>query len=270
MEVVVRIVGGRPEDGSQVLRVPRLSLLVQLINGVPGPWESTHLVVPGMRTLLQRLWIHLGEVVGPGPGRRTQRPAKIRTSPTRLLIIQRRTASCTSGSWVSRPTGVADGLSGPSAPELVAPEPEAVGMVGCLSGPSAPGRAIPEPPTFGIRIPVRSGRSARIPTQRDDRLGLKVGVREGCEVVHAEVPPCRGRLKDPRLNGDSDLVGPRTERRRDGLEHSGLEGALRLSGLVLCLRLLRSGLGLEESPPVRTQLIQQLLAEEVQVQVLEE
>ena len=66
MEVLIRIVGGRPEDGSQVLRVgsvPRLSLLVQLINGVP--WESTHLVVPGMRTLLQRLRIHLGEVVGP-------------------------------------------------------------------------------------------------------------------------------------------------------------------------------------------------------------
>ena len=78
----------------------------------------------------------------------------------------------------------------------------------------------------------------------------------------------------PRLNGDSDLARPRTEGRRDGLEHSGLEGALRLSGLVLCLRLLRSGLGLEElrcgSPSVRTQLIQQLLAEEVQVQVLEE
>ena len=49
-------------------------------------------------------------------------PAKIRTSPTRLLIIQRRTESCTSGSLVSRPTGVADGLSGPSAPELVTPE----------------------------------------------------------------------------------------------------------------------------------------------------
>ena len=131
---------------------------------------------------------------------------------------------------------MADGLSGPSAPELVAPEPEAGG----LSGPSAPGRATPEPPAFGMGIPVRSGRSARraagkaIPTQRDDRLGLKVGVREGCEVVHAEVPPCRGRLKDPPLNGDSDLARPRTERRRDGLEHSGLEGgALRLSGLVL-------------------------------------
>ena len=39
-------------------------------------------------------------------------------------------------------------------------------------------------------------------------------------------------------------------------------------------RLLRSGLGLEElrcgSPPVRTQLVQQLLTEEVQVQVLQE
>ena len=64
-----------------------------------------------------------------GPGRRTQRPAKIRTSPTRLLIIQRRTESCTSGS------GVTDDLSG-----LVTPEPEAGGMVGGLSGPSAPGR----------------------------------------------------------------------------------------------------------------------------------
>ena len=65
------------------------------------------------------------------------------------------------------------------------------------------------------------------PPERDSyparRLGLKVGVREGCEVVHTEVPPCRGRLKDPRLNGDSDLVGPRTEGRRDGLEHSGLK-----------------------------------------------
>ena len=169
--------GGPPRRwiaGLRVGSVPRLSLLVQLINGVPGPWESTHLVVPGMRTLLQRLRIHLGEVVGPirdvnWPGRRTQRPAKIRTSPTRLLIIQRkrRTASCTSGSWVSRPTGVADGLSGPSAPELVAPEPEAGGMVGCLSGPSAPGRATPEPPAFGMGIPVRSGRSARRLPERD-------------------------------------------------------------------------------------------------------
>ena len=76
-------------------------------------------------------------------GRRTQRPAKIRTSPTRLLIIQRRTESCTSGSLVSRPSGVVDGLSGPSAPELVTPEPEAGGMVGGLSGPSAPGCAPP-------------------------------------------------------------------------------------------------------------------------------
>ena len=56
---------------------------------------------------------------------------------------------------------MADGLSGPSAPELVAPEPEAGGMVGCLSGPSAPGRATPEPPAFGMGIPARSGRSVR-------------------------------------------------------------------------------------------------------------
>ena len=56
---------------------------------------------------------------------------------------------------------MADGLSGPSAPELVAPEPEAGGMVGCLSGPSAPGRATPELAAFGMGIPVRSGRSAR-------------------------------------------------------------------------------------------------------------
>ena len=125
---------------------------------------------------------------------------------------------------------MADGLSGPSAPELVTPEPEL--------------------------------------------LGLKVGVREGCEVVHTEVPPCRCRLEDPSLNGDPDLTRPRTEGRRDGLEHSGFEGALRLSGLVFRFRLLRSGLGLEElrcgSPPVRTQLVQQLLTEEVQVQVLQE
>ena len=72
----------------------------------------------------------------------------------------------------------------------------------------------------------------------------------------------------------SILVRPRTEGRLDGLEHSGLEGALRLSGLVLCLSLLRGGLGLQEfwrgPPPVRTQLIQQFFAEEVQVQILEE
>ena len=85
-------------------------------------------------------------------------------------------------------------------------------MVGCLSGPSAPGRATPEPPAFGrdprqIRQICQEGRRKGIPTQRDDRLGLK----EGCEVVHTEVPPCRGQLKDPRLNGDSDLVRPRTE-----------------------------------------------------------
>ena len=102
-----------------------------------------------------------------GPGRRTQRPAKIRTSPTRLLIIQRRTASCTSGSWVSRPTGVADGLSGPSAPELVAPEPEAGGMVGCLSGPSAPGRATPEPPAFGMGRHWKPGKiKTQLPTSQ--------------------------------------------------------------------------------------------------------
>ena len=56
---------------------------------------------------------------------------------------------------------MADGLSEPSAPELVAPEPEAGGMVGRLSGPSAPGRAAPAPPAFGMGIPARSGRSAR-------------------------------------------------------------------------------------------------------------
>ena len=45
-----------------------------------------------------------------------------------------------------------------------------------------------------------------------------------------------------------------------------------MSGLVLCLSLLRGGLGLQEfwrgPPPVRTQLIQQFFAEEVQVQIL--
>ena len=273
--------GGQPKDGSQVPRVgsvPRLRLLVQLINGVPGPGESTHLVVPGMRTLLQRLRAHFAQSgTCTGPGRRTQQRAKIRTSPTRLLIIQRRTESWTSGSLVSRPTGVADGLSGPSAPELVTPEPEAGGMVGGLSGPSAPGRAAPEPRLWhGDPCHVRSGRSDRRAAGKgfDDRLGFKVGVREGCEVVHTEVPPCRCRLEDPSLNGDPDLTRPRTEGRRDGLEHSGFEGALRLSGLVFRFRLLRSGLGLEElrcgSPPVRTQLVQQLLTEEVQVQVLQE
>ena len=68
VEVILRIVGGRPEDGSQVLgvwSVSRLGLLVQLLKRVPGPWESTRLVVPGVRTLFQRLRIHLGEVVGP-------------------------------------------------------------------------------------------------------------------------------------------------------------------------------------------------------------
>ena len=175
-----------------------------------------------------------------GPGRRTQRPAKTRASPTRLLIIQRRTASCTSGSWVSRPTGVADGLSGPSAPELVAPEPEAGGgWWAACQGPRHLGAPHQRPP---MGIPVRSGRSVRRAAgkgQRDDRLGFEVRVHEGREVIHAEVPPRRGRLKDPRLNGNADLVRPRTEGRLNGLEHSGLEGALRLSGLVLCLSLLR-------------------------------
>ena len=41
------------------------SLLQEALNGVPGSGESTHLVVPGMRTLLQRLRIHLGEVFRP-------------------------------------------------------------------------------------------------------------------------------------------------------------------------------------------------------------
>ena len=142
---LIRIVGGSPKDGSQVLRVgsvPHLRLLVQLMNGVPGPGESTHQptwwflgCVPFSNASgfsLVRFFAQSGTCTG--PGRRTQRPAKIRTSPTRLLIIQRRTESCTSGSLVSRPTGVADGLSGPLAPELVTPEPEAGGMVGGLSG----------------------------------------------------------------------------------------------------------------------------------------
>ena len=71
-------------------------------------------MVPGMRALLQRLQIHLGEVFR--PIRDVNRAVVGPTSPIRLLIIQRRTESCTSGSLVSRPTGVADGLSGPSAP----------------------------------------------------------------------------------------------------------------------------------------------------------
>ena len=212
----------------------------------------TRLVVPGMRALLQRLWIHLGEVVGPirdvyRARSWTQRPAKIRTSPTRLLIIQRRTASCTSGSWVSRPTGVADGLSGPSAPELVAPEPEAglpVRALGTWRHTRASRLWNGDPRQ--IREICQEGRRKGVPSQRDDRLGFEVRVREGREVIHAEVPPRRGRLKDPRLNGNADLVRPRTEGRLNGLEHSGLEGALRLSGLVLCLSLLRGGLGLQE------------------------
>ena len=87
----------------------------------PGTWWLLGCVPFSSATgfTLVRLLAQSGTCTG--PGRRTQRPAKIRTSPTRLLIIQRRTASCTSRSWVSRPTGVADGLSGPLAPELVAP-----------------------------------------------------------------------------------------------------------------------------------------------------
>ena len=151
--------GGRPKDRSQVLRVgsvPHLGLLVQFIHGVPGPWESTRLVAPGMRALLQRLWIHLGEVVGPirdvyrarssDPAARkdadlsdpfAHHPAQDRELHLRVLGVQAH------------------------RPELVAPEPEAGGMVGCLSGPSAPGRATPEPPAFGMGIPARSGRSVR-------------------------------------------------------------------------------------------------------------
>ena len=131
--------------------VPRLRLLVQLINGVPGPGESTHLVVPGMRTLLQRLRIHLGEVFRPirdvyRARSSDPRPAKIRTSPTRLLIIQRRTESCTSGSLVSRPTGVADGLSGPSAPELVTPSARLGGWWAAYQGPRHLGAPHQSPP----------------------------------------------------------------------------------------------------------------------------
>ena len=78
----------------------------------------------------------------------------------------------------------------------------------------------------------------------------------------------------PQSQWRPDLTRPRTEGRRDGLEHSGFEGVFCLSGLVLRFRLLRIILGLEElrcgSPPVRTQLVQQLLTEEVQVQVLQE
>ena len=101
-----------------------------------------------------------------------------------------------------------------------------------------------------MRIPVRSGRSDRraagkgfLPSEM-----TALAFREGCEVVHTEVPPCRCRLEDPSLNGDPDLTRPRTEGRRDGLEHSGFEGALRLSGLVFRFRLLRSGLGAGGAP----------------------
>ena len=249
MEVLIRIVGGSPKDGSQVF--------LGRVGPPPSPAGSTHqrstwprgVHPPGGFTLVR---FFAQSATCTGPGRRTQRPAKIRTSPTRLLIIQRRTESCTSGSLVSRPTGVADGLSGPSAPELVAPEPETGRMVGGLSGPSAPGRAAPEPPAFGMGIPARSGRSDRraagngfLPSKM---IGLKVGVREGCEVVHTEVPPCRCRLEDPSFNGDPDLTRPRTEGRRDGLEHSGFEGALCLSGLVFRFRLLRSPVWVSPSP----------------------
>ena len=96
---------------------------------IAGPQVRVGPPPPAGSTLQRSTWprgVHPpgGSGTCTGPGRRTQRPAKIRTSPTRLLIIQRRTESCTSGSLVSRPTGVADGLSGPSAPELVTPEPE--------------------------------------------------------------------------------------------------------------------------------------------------
>ena len=161
---------------------------------------------------------------------------------------------------------MADGLSGPSAPSA-----RLGGWWAACQGPRHLGAPHQSPPPLGD---LSGGPPERGSSQRDDRLGFKVRVREGREVIHAEVPPRRGRLKDPRLNGNADLVRPRTEGRLNGLEHSGLEGALRLSGLVLCLSLLRGGLGLQElrrgPPPVRTQLIQQFFAEEVQVQILEE
>ena len=163
MEVLIRIVGGRPEDGSQVLRVgsvPRLGLLVQLIDGVPGPWESTHLVVPG-RTLLQRLRIHLGEVVGPIRdvyGARSSDPAarKNTDSPTRLLIIQRRTASCTSGPG---PPGWRTACQGPRHLSSSRQSPNLGGWWAACQGPRHLGA--PHQRLFGMGIPVRSGRSAR-------------------------------------------------------------------------------------------------------------
>ena len=159
MEVLIRIVGGRPEDRSQVLRVgsvPRLGLLS------PPAWCVPFSSASGFT--LVRLLAQSGTCTG--PGRRTQRPAKIRTSPTRLLIIQRRTASCTSGSWVSRPTGVADGLSGPSAPELVAPEPRLGGWWAACQGPRHLGAPHQSPPPLEWGSPSDPGDLSGGPPER--------------------------------------------------------------------------------------------------------
>ena len=228
--------GSRPEDGSQILRgrSPTLacwynSSTEYLAHGSPPTWWFLGCVPFSSASGFTLVRLLAQSRTCTGPGRRTQRPAKIRTSPTRLLIIQRRTASCTSGSWVSRPTGVADGLSGPSAPELVA---RLGGWWAACQGPRHLGAPHRSPPPLEWGSPSDpADLSGGPPERRDDRLGFEVRVREGREVIHAEVPPRRG----PRLNGNADLVGPRTGGRLAGLEHSGLEGALRLSGLVLAL-----------------------------------
>ena len=142
------------KDGSQVPQVgsvPRLRLLVQLINGVPGPGESTHLVVPGMRALLQRLQIHLGEVFRPIRDvnrARSSDPAARKDAdlsdpfahhPAQDRELHLRVLACQGPRHLS---------SSRQSPRL--------GMVGGLSGLSASGRA-----AFDMGIPVRSGRSDR-------------------------------------------------------------------------------------------------------------
>ena len=99
-----------------------------------------------------------------GPGRRTQRPAKMRTSPTRLLIIQRRTASCTSGSWVSRPPGWRTACQGLQHLSSSHQSPKLWGWWAACQGPRHLGAA-PEPPAFGMGIPARSGRSGFLPSE---------------------------------------------------------------------------------------------------------
>ena len=135
----------------------------------PSPAGSTHqrstwprgVVVPGMRTLLQRLRIHLGEVFRPIRDvyrARSSDPAARKDTDLSDPFAHH---PAQDQELHLRVLGVQAHRGGGQGPRHLSSSHQSPGMVSGLSGPSAPGRAAPEPPAFAMRIPVRSGRSDR-------------------------------------------------------------------------------------------------------------